>query len=69
MDKKRRTKKSEGLMTSVPAFADQLGISPTTLYRAIEDGRLPALKIGSRYLLAKDLCTKLLREAGVEAEG
>lgn len=38
---------------SVPRAAELLGVSPTTTYRAIQDGSFPfpAFKVGSRYVI------------------
>jgi excisionase family DNA binding protein len=36
---------------SVAEVAQMLGLAPMTVYRAIHDGRLPATKIGRRYLI------------------
>jgi excisionase family DNA binding protein len=48
---KRERRKQERLALSVREAAEALGVSRASLYRAIEDGRLIAVKIGARRLI------------------
>jgi len=67
MARKQRAK-PEAVCVPVPFIARTLGLSVTSTYKAIRAGEIPAAKIGSRYLVARSVLERLLREAGVEAE-
>ena len=48
---------------NVTEVADQLGISPASVYRAIERGEIPALRVGSRIVVLKTTVEAMLQAA------
>ena len=51
---------SEQEAISVKQFATLLGISLAHVYRLIQDGQLPFIKLGTRYLISKKYALSLL---------
>ncbi len=58
---------SEKLAYGVKEAASALGIGRTTLWRAIKDGKLPAVKLGNRTLIKTEALQAWL-SAGVESK-
>lgn len=54
-------------MYRVPAVAELLDVSPSTVYRAIESGALPALRIGSTVRVHGSALAAWLNVAGLAA--
>lgn len=53
------------LALDIPTVARRLGISKNTAYRAAADGKLPAIRIGKRFLVPVVQLEKWLAEGGV----
>ena len=53
---------------SVAEVAQMGGLAPMTVYRAIHAGRLPAMKIGRRYLIPARVLDAM-EQAAVEPDG
>lgn len=47
---------------SVPETAERLGVSPATVWRCIKDGRIRAVRIGSRVLVCDAELARLAKE-------
>ena len=56
-------------LLSVPEVAKRLRISPQTLYRWIEEGNLPALRIGRQYRVRESALAELEHDAVVGSDG
>ena len=52
---------SEGKPVNVRPLAAEAGVSPVTIYRAIEREEIEAIKIGSRVTIPAHVARKLLR--------
>jgi len=50
---------------NIAPFADYIGVKPSTVYSAVHRGKLKALVIGGRILLARQEVERMLRAAGV----
>lgn len=61
--RKRETRMKRMTLTVVEA-ARALGIGRVTAYRAVREGRIPALKMGRRLVVPKPALEKMLAEAG-----
>lgn len=49
--------------------AEYLQLHPMTIYRYINQGKLPAAKIGGRYRIKRESVEKLLAETNVKVRG
>lgn len=49
--------------------AEYLQLHPITIYRYINQGKLPAAKIGGRYRIKRESVEKLLAETNVKVRG
>ena len=49
---------------SVAELADELRLSRGTVYAALRDGRIPALRVGKKYILSRAAIAEWLRTAG-----
>ena len=55
---------SEGRWLSVPEIAKHLGISTVTIYRWLEDGRIPASRVGKQWRFKQDKVDRWVTEGG-----
>ena len=55
-----RTKEASAIYASVEDLARELGISRHTAYAGLRAGRIPAIRLGRRYILPRAAITKWL---------
>jgi excisionase family DNA binding protein len=55
---------AESFLT-VPEVAERLRMTPMTIYRWIEDGKLPALQIGKHYRIKESELDRVLADSQV----
>ncbi|HEX7513971.1 MAG TPA: helix-turn-helix domain-containing protein [archaeon] len=60
MNKTKEHHKDEALTLSVEHAARLIGISRSTTYRLVEDGELPAIRVGRRVLILKKPLMQML---------
>ncbi len=61
--------KTEGQFYSVKTLAERLALTPTTIYRLVEQGKLPAVKIGKSIRFAPDAIDAFLETVRVGPAG
>src|SRR5260370_38887230 len=66
--RKRHAPDPETMTVPVAVIARKLGLSMESVYAAIRNREIPGVRVGQRYLVAKDVLDRLLRQAGVEVE-
>jgi excisionase family DNA binding protein len=47
---------------SIPAVADELGISKASAYQYARNGQLPVIKLGKRFLVIKDKFEEMFQQ-------
>ncbi|HOD82977.1 MAG TPA: helix-turn-helix domain-containing protein [Phycisphaerae bacterium] len=59
---------SDNIMT-IDALAEYLKISRSTLYKLVQDGRLPGQKVGKRWRFHKDAIDEWLKQHPAKGTG
>jgi excisionase family DNA binding protein len=59
-EKRRREKQRQAGMASVEELAAALGIGRNQAYEAVASGKIPSLRFGRRYLIARATIARLL---------
>lgn len=58
---------TDTLMSSIPTAIRRTGLSRSTLYRLMDSGELPYIKVGTRRLIAEDALVGLVDSHRVAA--
>lgn len=63
-DNRKPRKTNESVYESVGALAIEIGISRQTAYQALNEGVIPHIKVGKRFILPRAAIADWLRNAG-----
>jgi excisionase family DNA binding protein len=59
--------KSNSVYASVEELARELGISVALAYRHLNDGRIPARRLGRRFVIPRNAVQRWLEETGIQS--
>jgi excisionase family DNA binding protein len=62
--KKRAAQHNEAVYPSVDSLATALGLSRQSTYVALREGRIPAIRLGKRFIIPRAAISEWLRTAG-----
>lgn len=63
LKKERKSMNERRRTVTIPEAAAALGVAPKTLYRAVGRGEVPAIRVGRRLLISREILDTLIRSA------